>query len=698
MKEKSSGFYQTEEDRVAAAITPMITSLPGGVDVFIRRFEEIPGAKDEHHVRLKLKVSVLSSTSFDTVLNAIRHNITSHFLTPGNWFSTEMIDTDSVEVIDPRVCYNSTTIEQSQTVLWLEALQGETRNVIVQTAHSSFILTRTWYGMQPHLISFRPEILQSSTEGALGAYISAEQPFVVMLLGFEETSSVAYGSGQVWYYLKYDTRDPSTQFFITTTENNTLVELPSMKNSFNKEFMPSLIMLDDLYQNFREITSDKPAYVVTVTGPGQTLTSLMPVSAWTNVYFIVTPDLQILNFEYFLNIHSKFIENVRIDGNEIKVWQVKYDLGNGMTYGVVRLFEHNVKYVTETHNFGCSVYGKVKTSGTETSRVHYIHNSRSTPGLYKTFIDELKSGKVNIVDVQDHEEDEWGNLIMTTLTYSATEAQLIESDIVVSVYDRKVKGYVRKRVLVNEETPTRFTLQLTSSTLNRRMFVNIQKAVSVCTLNINGAQGLVKLHRSAKVSIPGLADNDTLLQSITDGGRYNTCISTNTTDRIFIEFEGVKNVFRIVIYPGDTPTTFEVTCTDQFNHTVHYLKLTTHTRGPSFIHTNKPMHKIEVKTSDPKFEMCEIEIFGSLKNNFIAFNPDDYVLTLPSPISEKNLLYILLICILVILILSKLEDIDTDDHLHRTAPPYQIDYQDPRSRASPDPRGGSPSIQIKLPP
>ncbi|XP_059144893.1 uncharacterized protein LOC131932045, partial [Physella acuta] len=187
-------------------------------------------------------------------------------------------------------------------------------------------------------------------------------------------------NGLHWYYLKYDMYDSTTEFLITTTQANTTVYLPSLKMTFHEVFKQSQIRLNDSYRNFGKLISKKPAYVVSVTGPSQTLTSIMPIRAWTNVYFIITPNIHDVVFEYRIIIHSKYLEFIRIDGKTVTTWLVKHEVSDGMAYGISNLVEKNTSYVTEQHKFGCYVYGSSRETET---KLHYIQNARSTPDIFK---------------------------------------------------------------------------------------------------------------------------------------------------------------------------------------------------------------------------------------------------------------------------------------------------------------------------
>ncbi|XP_059146115.1 uncharacterized protein LOC131933357, partial [Physella acuta] len=144
------------------------------------------------------------------------------------------------------------------------------------------------------------------------------------------------------------------------------------------------------------------------------------------------------------------------------------------------------------------------------------------------------------------------NFFLTSFSLVFEEPEYLhEGDLVVSFFDRKKNDFVNRRVLVQKITPIRFKLQLTSALVRRRLFINMKKAISVCTVNIDGGVNLVQLNKSEDiVSIPGFDENDTLIESITDEDRFNTCISTNLIDRIIVKFNGMKKLYRIGIYPS----------------------------------------------------------------------------------------------------------------------------------------------------
>ncbi|XP_059153639.1 uncharacterized protein LOC131939368 [Physella acuta] len=148
------------------------------------------------------------------------------------------------------------------------------------------------------------------------------------------------------------------------------------------------------------------------------------------------------------------------------------------------------------------------------------------------------------------------------------------------------------------------------------------------------------------------------MKIISDGDRDTTCITTNATDTLSITFYGLNKVYRIAIYPTDLVIKYAVNCTGAFNRTIFYTEVLTHTWGPSFIHLDAYVYQIEITTNGMGLSLCEIEIYGSINAIAVNFKTEDYVLILPSPITETNLLYILLICILFTIIISKLEDLE----------------------------------------
>ncbi|XP_059153660.1 uncharacterized protein LOC131939394 [Physella acuta] len=206
-----------------------------------------------------------------------------------------------------------------------------------------------------------------------------------------------------------------------------------------------------------------------------------------------------------------------------------------------------------------------------------------------------------------------------------------------------------------EKNTNHLVMQLSKSSSNRRFTLEIKKHFNVCSVYIDGGLNLVTWNNTARVYIPGL-DDDLSSWYISDGERYNTCISTNVTDTICAKFEAMNKIYRIAIYPNNPDVVFYVNCTNHHNESVFIDTITTHTRGPSFVHLNSYVHKIEITTKGHGLSLCEVEIFGSADAVPLPFNPDDYVLVLPSPVTEKNLFYIFIICVAFILILSQLEN------------------------------------------